>query len=364
MTSPPPSINGATAMNRILPFTLGVLALIGQLASPSLGQAQSVSSTFDASDEGWTIVGFDPYVYNPPQTGSPVTYAATFGNPGGSIEAGDVYWGTAVSAPAGFLGDRRAFFGGSINLDIYLRYVTIGATNSAVTLLGTTHTLFFVDVPETQTSVWVPRSYPLHAAGWFVDSINGPPATTSDMLGVLADLQGIWITTEKHVGADDTNVDNVVLAPPAHGSVAIFGSGINPAGSLSVLSGSAQLGTTLTLGIDNPLGTQAAGSLPFLAISLAPVATFPIGVQVPGLGMASSTSPGELLIDLSPSQLAVGVVFGPAWTGPGQPAPIPLALPATPSLAGLSVFAQGALLDTSATGWLALTDAALLVFGN
>ena len=47
-----------------------------------------------------------------------------------------------------------------------------------------------------------------------------------------------------------------------------YGCGVNPPGSLTTLSGKPQIGTTWTLGIDNPLGTQPSG-LAFLRISLA-----------------------------------------------------------------------------------------------
>jgi hypothetical protein len=41
---------------------------------------------------------------------------------------------------------------------------------------------------------------------------------------------------------------------------------------------------------------------------------------------------------------------GPAWQGSGQPANFALAVPADPTLIGVRVYAQGALVDTSGSG--------------
>ena len=57
-----------------------------------------------------------------------------------------------------------------------------------------------------------------------------------------------------------------------------FGCGVNPEGSLTVISGSTNLGSTVIFGIDNPLGTQPAGSSAILYLSFAPDASFSLRV--------------------------------------------------------------------------------------
>ncbi|MEM7305991.1 MAG: CHRD domain-containing protein [Planctomycetota bacterium] len=121
--------------------------------------------------------------------------------------------------------------------------------------------------------------------------------------------------------------------------------GGNPSGSLSVVSGSPAVGSVLTLGVDNPAGSQPAGSLPFVGISNAQDALFAgtgTGTPLPGWGMTGAT--GELLIAaVSPNPVAA--VGGPAWTGPGSPSPVAIPLPPQTALIGLDVFAQGVLVN-------------------
>ena len=69
------------------------------------------------------------------------------------------------------------------------------------------------------------------------------------------------------------------------------------------------LGASVTFGLDNPVGTQAPGSIPFLVFAFAPDPSFPCGTQIPGFGMSAPGAAGELLIDLAPPA-AVG---SPRW---------------------------------------------------
>ena len=135
-----------------------------------------------------------------------------------------------------------------------------------------------------------------------------------------------------------------------------YGCGFNPSGSLTSLSGGPVVGTTWTLGVDNPLGTQPAGSLAFLRIATAPHPSFPCGLQLPGFGMSAPGATGELLIDLSQTVLSFGPVL---WTGTGNPAPFPIAIPDVPAIVGLAGYAQGAIVDTSGTSGIdtGLTEA-------
>jgi hypothetical protein len=126
---------------------------------------------------------------------------------------------------------------------------------------------------------------------------------------------------------------------PAPG-VFVGGCGVNPRGSLRVLGGSASVGAALALGIDNPLGTQAAGSWALLALSLLPDPAFPCGTVHPGWGMTAAG--GEVAIALGAAVLHSAAQ---PWNGAGQATPVSIAIPASPGLAGLVVWAQGAILD-------------------
>ena len=142
-----------------------------------------------------------------------------------------------------------------------------------------------------------------------------------------------------------------------------YGCGINPAGSLTFISGAPLIFHNLTLGIDNPLGTQAVGSIPFLSLALAPDPSFPCGTNVPGFGMSGV---GELLISLAPANLLQPILVGPPWAGVGLPSPITLNVPNDPNLVGLHIFAQGLLFDpTVAFGVMfGLTEGLEMVLGG
>ena len=138
----------------------------------------------------------------------------------------------------------------------------------------------------------------------------------------------------------------------------------NPKDSLALLGGLPSIGSTLTFGIDNPIGTQGPGSVPLLAIALDPDPGFPCGTLVPGTGMARPGAAGELLLSLAPPN-PILLLAGPPWSGPGSPAPISVGIPNNVYLTGIDLYVQGILLDpTAALGVdIGLTDALELQIG-
>jgi len=144
-------------------------------------------------------------------------------------------------------------------------------------------------------------------------------------------------------------------------TVTAYGCGVNPAGSLTVTDGLPELGRTITYGVDNPLGTQAPGSLVILSFSVTPNANFPCGTVLGNFGM--SGGPGELLISLAKANKIAR--FTGTWTGSGTPVEFPINIPADVALTGASFYAQGLILDpTVALGVkFGLTDALESVIG-
>ncbi len=138
-------------------------------------------------------------------------------------------------------------------------------------------------------------------------------------------------------------VDNFrFLAPPASQE---YGCGINPTGSMLLLSGTPRMNTTITFGVDNPVGSQSPGAIPLVAVSTSAWPTFPCGVPLPGFGMSAPT--GELLVRTGPFVVKPLLIGGALWAGPGMPAQVDLVIPNVPSLIGYSLYAQGILLDLS-----------------
>lgn len=151
---------------------------------------------------------------------------------------------------------------------------------------------------------------------------------------------------------------------PEPASATVYGCGVNPVGSLSVLAGEARIGTTLTLGVDNPLGTQPALSTPLLCVSLQPDPAFPCGTLRPNFGQAGPGAMGEFLLDFtSPNYLFQS--SGGLWAGPGNPAPVPVVLPLDVRLVGREFFAQGAIFDSGGTSGIpfGLTDGLRFLIG-
>jgi hypothetical protein len=159
--------------------------------------------------------------------------------------------------------------------------------------------------------------------------------------------------------AQNLNPDGSLGADLAE--LAVYGCGVNPAGSLAV-GGSAAIGGRIEFRIDNPLGTQAPGrSTALLALAFAPDPNFPCGTAVPGWGMGGGPALGELLLDYGQA-VGAALVAGP-WTG--SPARLALAVPLEPGLAGARLFAQGVIVDggTGATAPIGMADAARIRIG-
>lgn len=141
-----------------------------------------------------------------------------------------------------------------------------------------------------------------------------------------------------------------------------YGCGVNPAGSLSVVSGLPRPGQSFVLAAHNPVGSQAPGSLAYLALSLAPAVGYPCGIPLPGFGFAGGN--GELLIDIGPGMMLSPLVGPALWNG--APANLTVNVPPSSSLVGLYVYAQSTIFDPSpgATVTLGLTNAMRVAIGT
>lgn len=125
------------------------------------------------------------------------------------------------------------------------------------------------------------------------------------------------------------------------GLILPYGCGVNPAGSLTVISGTPTPGATVVLGVDNPLGTSVAGTIPIIALAVQPDTNYPCGTALPGFNMNPLIA-GELLIDISPTSLLQPILFGAPYGGQGSgPAPVSVPIPNDPTLVGFSAYAQG-----------------------
>ncbi len=169
----------------------------------------AVVSTFDSAPDGWRVVSYPFRSHSSTPATTNAGFDASGGNPPGSIRIGDVYGETGVAAPAQYLMNAQVYYGGTLAYDIFLRY-TDNVTYPAIVLNAGTRSLYY-DTPSPPVNAWSHRVIPLTEAGWRVSGSHAP-ATPADLVSALANLQGLYIYTEWHTGADDTNVDNVLLA--------------------------------------------------------------------------------------------------------------------------------------------------------
>ena len=202
--------------------TLALVALVGGAAAGPAAAA-TFGSDFTLGAEDWTAVAVAndlslvTPIYNLPVSANPpVVHVATGGNPGGRITVTDpnADW-THFVAPAAFLGNQAALYGGSLSYDMQQQAnggLFINGPN--VALVGTNGTVLVYgsNNPPPEAPAWKHYDVPFatDAAGWFVGSVFGPAATGTQLSSVLGSLQALLINAEfANQIAEVTSLDNV-----------------------------------------------------------------------------------------------------------------------------------------------------------
>lgn len=168
---------------------------------------KDVTSTFNKGAEGWTVVG-DVQSSGFQQTG---------GDPGGYLGWVDAASGedSYYQAPEKFLGEKAAFYGGTLSYDIL--DTGNGYTAYDVQLAGAGHTLQYTSPNDggfPTPNSWSAASLTLVAAN-FIDTATNAAPSKSEMKAVLKDLTQLQIRAEYVSGAESGGLDNVMLAAPA-----------------------------------------------------------------------------------------------------------------------------------------------------
>lgn len=186
------------------------------------------------------------------------------------------------------------------------------------------------------------------------DTALPSPAVPSSDLGDY----GVFWNSATQKGFVWANVDHTTNFSAGLQGMVPYGCDLNPTASLAPLAGGPKVGTTLSVGLDDPLGASPPGSVALLLASIAPDPSFPCGTPLPGYGMAGPT--GELLVAvLPPNPVAI---LGPvAWAGPGSPAVVDIPIPDDASLLALDLFLQGVMVNVGSTK---LTEAMQVTIGN
>jgi len=175
-----------------------------------VGHADEVRTEFSGDAGGWLVADIDQTLFSVDST-FPPTYLSTGGNPDGHISqldpSGLAY---TFAAPAGYLGNKEAYYRGTLNYDLKNNEGD-GVTESwLVMLTGDQKTIIFNGVGPT--AEWTKYAITLSEVGWTFPS--GIAVTPQTMRQILANLTGIYILADWG-WADTGFLDNVVLSTEA-----------------------------------------------------------------------------------------------------------------------------------------------------
>lgn len=165
----------------------------------------TTGSSFDLDPDGWTI--YD-------DGAGPVYYPAG-GVSGGYIFGSDLgtgqywYW----NAPAKFLGDKSAYYGGSLSFHQYQTLTNNQSNRTDIVLIGGGITLNY-DTPYNPGLTWTYYFVTLNEGAGWVDAATGNAPTQAQMQTVLTNLQTLRIRGEYRSGADSGGMDEVLLTAP------------------------------------------------------------------------------------------------------------------------------------------------------
>jgi hypothetical protein len=198
-----------------------MLLMIGWTLHAEGAGATTISSTFDADLDGWTIT-----------SGSALSHMATGGNPGGFLFVDNDEGAIIVRAiaPAKFLGDLSSFNGGVLAFDGNL--LTKGSVAfyppyGQVTISSSGGTPVTLDLAPSDPPIgeWVHYSVSLDAATW--------GRTPQAWAQLLAGVTEISIVLEAVSGLETNGFDNFTLSSVPEPSVAALLGVALGAGALS-----------------------------------------------------------------------------------------------------------------------------------
>lgn len=177
------------------------------LCTPGPAPAAPIAiSTFEAGDEDWEV----GELYSMTGAASPV-YVPAGGMEGAFIRTDDLFGWTAFQAPAEFLGDKSAAYGGS--LEFFSQAVTTDTTiyPEVVISNGTTRLQFATAPPDEE---WTFFNIPLLASAGWVNTNGTGAATEAQLQAVLADLRFLNISADWSYSSDRVDLDTFMMCGP------------------------------------------------------------------------------------------------------------------------------------------------------
>lgn len=189
---------------------MAVLAVLGWVLSAGCGGASGpsqIESRFAEGQGDWTVVGDAEGENTAP------TFRREGGNPAGYVSASDDVTGGVWfwNAPPRYLGDRSAYYGGTLSFDLKQSDTDSQFDDPDVVLESDSLRLYhdFEDHPRTD---WTHYEVSLVADQWR-DAETEDRVTEDRLRGVLSNLTAVRIRGEYREGFDTGALDNVVLSP-------------------------------------------------------------------------------------------------------------------------------------------------------
>jgi hypothetical protein len=190
-------------------FALAATAATSAAAATSASAAASAS--FDAGDEGWTVMTSGGSVVPP-------TFFPDGGNPGGFVS----FSGNAsLRSPASWTGDHSDAYGGRIAVDI--RHSgpgpAVGLSELDVFLRGGGNDIYGETAFEPGSTGWMTLDFVLaddDAPPHLYHDITGtdnPAASDETIRATLANLESVLLVTSRDA-LQVTDVDNIQILPP------------------------------------------------------------------------------------------------------------------------------------------------------
>lgn len=195
---------------------------VGLVAAALGSSAQAAVSSFDSGNEGWLLAG--------DATTAVPSWLGAGGNPGGYVHGVDTVTGGVWfwQAPAAFLGNASSSYGQTLSFDLRMRGSGTLFADRDVVLSGGGLTIAYDFATLPQDVAWTHYSVSLSdSAAWKLDTLGGATASAAQIQTVLASLTSLRIRGEFITGADNGDLDNVVMGVvPEPGTWALWLAGL------------------------------------------------------------------------------------------------------------------------------------------
>lgn len=215
-------------MPNVMPAPAACLVVAAGLLAATQVHAVTRAARFETGNEGWLVAN----ITDLPGAGT----AATWDSANQRITATDIYTWTTFSAPADLLGNRVAFYGGTLSFDLQDTLKDDNADSIATfgIAAGATAMFWFGGSPSTTTLTTFTATLDENDSRWRIggsplDIGTGTAPTAAQFQAVLGSLTMLRINADwRTAGVDVSTLDNVVLqsAVPEPAPAVLLAAGI------------------------------------------------------------------------------------------------------------------------------------------